>query len=98
VRDVTANEDRCRVRSGARALAVIRNLILHLIRARGMSARFVSAASNLRARGAALPELRLLRNTCRMRSIGAVFFHEPDSRYTNVIIVDHEREGCEALA
>jgi predicted transposase YbfD/YdcC len=37
VRDVTFNEDRCRVRSGARALAAIRNLVLHLIRARGMS-------------------------------------------------------------
>ena len=37
VRDVTFNEDRCRVRSGARALAAIRNLVLHLIRSRGMS-------------------------------------------------------------
>ena len=37
VRDVSFGEDRCRVRSGARALAVIRNLVLHLIRARGMS-------------------------------------------------------------
>ena len=37
VRDVTFNEDRCRVRSGARALAALRNLVLHLIRARGLS-------------------------------------------------------------
>lgn len=37
VRDVTFGEDRCRVRSGARALAAIRNLVLHLIRSRGMS-------------------------------------------------------------
>ena len=37
VRDVTFNEDRCRVRSGARALAVIRNLVLHLIRSRGIA-------------------------------------------------------------
>lgn len=37
VRDVTFNEDRCRVRSGARALAVIRNLVLYLIRSAGMS-------------------------------------------------------------
>ena len=37
VRDVTFNEDRCRVRSGARALAAIRNLALHLIRSLGMS-------------------------------------------------------------
>ena len=37
VRDVTFNEDRCRVRAGARALAAIRNLVLHLIRSRGMS-------------------------------------------------------------
>jgi hypothetical protein len=37
VRDVTFGEDRCRVRSGARALATIRNLVLHLIRSRGMS-------------------------------------------------------------
>ena len=36
VRDVTFGEDRCRVRSGARALAAIRNLVLHLIRSRGM--------------------------------------------------------------
>ena len=38
VRDVSFNEDRCRVRSGARALAAIRNLVLYLIRSRGMSA------------------------------------------------------------
>jgi predicted transposase YbfD/YdcC len=37
VRDVTFNEDRCRVRSGARALATIRNLVLFLIRSAGMS-------------------------------------------------------------
>ena len=37
VRDVSFNEDRCRVRSGARALAAIRNLVLYLIRFRGMS-------------------------------------------------------------
>ncbi len=37
VRDVTFNEDRCRVRSGARALAALRNLVLYLIRAQGMS-------------------------------------------------------------
>ena len=37
VRDVSFNEDRCRVRAGARALATIRNLVLHLIRSRGMS-------------------------------------------------------------
>jgi predicted transposase YbfD/YdcC len=37
VRDVTFNEDRCRARSGARVLAAIRNLVLHLIRARGLS-------------------------------------------------------------
>ena len=37
VRDVSFNEDRCRVRAGARPLATIRNLVLHLIRSRGMS-------------------------------------------------------------
>ena len=37
VRDVSFNEDRCRVRSGARALAAIRNLALYLIRSAGMS-------------------------------------------------------------
>ena len=37
VRDVTFNEDRCRVRSGARALAAIRNLVMYLIRSAGMS-------------------------------------------------------------
>jgi len=37
VRDVTFNEDRCRTRSGARALAAIRNLALFLIRSQGMS-------------------------------------------------------------
>ncbi len=37
VRDVSMNEDRCRVRAGARALAAIRNLVLFLIRARALS-------------------------------------------------------------
>jgi predicted transposase YbfD/YdcC len=37
VRDVSFNEDRSRVRSGARALAAIRNLALYLIRSAGMS-------------------------------------------------------------
>ena len=37
VRDVSFNEDRCRVRAGARALAAIRNLVLSLIRERGLS-------------------------------------------------------------
>ncbi len=37
VRDVSFNEDRCRVRSGARVLAAFRNLVLYLIRSRGMS-------------------------------------------------------------
>ena len=37
VRDVSFNEDRCRVRAGARALAAIRNLVLYLIRSRAMS-------------------------------------------------------------
>jgi hypothetical protein len=46
VRDVTFNEDRCRVRSSARALAAIRNLVLHLIRVRGMSVP--EARENLR--------------------------------------------------
>jgi hypothetical protein len=31
------NEDRCRVRAGARALATLRNLVLWLIRSRGLS-------------------------------------------------------------
>ena len=37
VRDVSFNEDRCRARAGARVLATLRNLVLHLIRARGLS-------------------------------------------------------------
>jgi len=37
VRDVTMNEDRCRVRAGARALAALRNHVLRLIRSRGLS-------------------------------------------------------------
>jgi hypothetical protein len=37
VRDVSMSEDRCRVRAGARALAALRNLVLWLIRARGLS-------------------------------------------------------------
>ena len=37
VRDVSFNEDRCRVRAGARPLAAIRNLVLYLIRSRGLS-------------------------------------------------------------
>lgn len=39
VRDVSMDEDRCRVRAGGRALACIRNLGLFLIRARGLSVR-----------------------------------------------------------
>ena len=39
VRDVSMEEDRGRVRAGARALAELRNLVLHLIRARGLSVR-----------------------------------------------------------
>lgn len=37
VRDVSFNVDRSRVRAGARALAAIRSLVLHLIRSRGLS-------------------------------------------------------------
>ena len=37
VRDVSMNEDRCRVRGGGRALSALRNLVLSLIRASGMS-------------------------------------------------------------
>ena len=37
VRDVSMDEDRCRVRAGARALAALRNLVLWLIRSRGIS-------------------------------------------------------------
>jgi len=39
VRDVSMDEDRCRVRAGGRALAALRNLVLHLIRTRGLSVR-----------------------------------------------------------
>ena len=39
VRDLSMDEDRCRVRAGGRALASIRNLTLSLIRARGLSVR-----------------------------------------------------------
>ena len=42
VRDVSMEEDRCRVRAGARALAALRNLVLHLIRSRGLSVREVT--------------------------------------------------------
>jgi hypothetical protein len=37
LRDAALDEDRCRVRAGARALAAIRNLVLWLIRSRGLS-------------------------------------------------------------
>lgn len=37
VRDVTLNEDRCRVRTGARPLATLRNTAIGLIRKRGHS-------------------------------------------------------------
>ena len=33
------DEDRCRVRAGARPLAAVRNLVLHLIRSRGPTVR-----------------------------------------------------------
>ena len=36
VRDVTFNEDRCRVRAGARPLATLRNLAIALIRRSGV--------------------------------------------------------------
>jgi len=36
VRDVTLNEDRCRVRKGARPLATLRNTVMFLIRKRGL--------------------------------------------------------------
>jgi len=36
VRDVTFNEDRCRVRAGARPLATLRNLAITLIRRSGV--------------------------------------------------------------
>ena len=37
LRDVSLNEDRCRVRAGARAIAAVRNIALSLIRSRGLS-------------------------------------------------------------
>jgi predicted transposase YbfD/YdcC len=37
VRDVTLNEDRCRVRAGARPLATLRNTAVFLIRKRGLA-------------------------------------------------------------
>jgi len=37
VRDVTMNEDRCRVRAGARPLAALRNAAIGMIRQRGLS-------------------------------------------------------------
>ena len=36
VRDVSMNEDRCRTRAGGRGLTAIRNLVLSLIRSRGL--------------------------------------------------------------
>jgi predicted transposase YbfD/YdcC len=39
VRDVSMDEDRCRVRAGARPLATSRNLVLNLIRSRGLPVR-----------------------------------------------------------
>ena len=37
VRDVTLNEDRCRVRAGARPLATLRNTAISLFRRRGLA-------------------------------------------------------------
>ena len=39
VRDVSMDEDRCRARIGGRALACVRNLVLAMIRSRGLSIR-----------------------------------------------------------
>jgi predicted transposase YbfD/YdcC len=36
-RDVSMNEDRCRVRAGARSLAALRNLVLAMLRSTGIS-------------------------------------------------------------
>ena len=46
VRNVSMEGDRCRVRAGARALAALRNLVLHLILSRGLSVR--EACENFR--------------------------------------------------
>jgi hypothetical protein len=37
VRDVTLNEDRCRVRAGARSLATLRNTTMFIIRKLGFA-------------------------------------------------------------
>jgi hypothetical protein len=39
VRDVSMDEDRCRSRAGGRSMASIRNLVLHMIRSRGLAVR-----------------------------------------------------------
>ncbi len=41
VRDVSFNQDRCRVLAGARALAAMRNLVLYLILARARGHRML---------------------------------------------------------
>ena len=48
VRDVSMDEDRCRVRAGGRALASIRNLGLSLIRARARGLSVREARENFR--------------------------------------------------
>jgi hypothetical protein len=50
VRDVSMNEDRCRVRNGARALAGARNAALGIIRRAGLAIR--EARENFREDGA----------------------------------------------
>ena len=55
VRDVSMDEDRCRVRAGGRALASIRNVALSMIRACGLSVR--EARENFREDRAEVIEL-----------------------------------------
>ena len=50
VRDVSLNEDRCRVRAGARPLAGLRNLVTWMIRKTGIA--IPEARENVRARAA----------------------------------------------
>ena len=54
-RDASMNEDRCRVRAGARPLASIRNLVLAMLKSSGVSvpaAREAYAADSAKALGA----------------------------------------------
>ena len=68
------NEDRCRVRAGVRALAALRNLVLWLIRSRGLSVP--TARENLREERAEALAVVTGKNLSMALDLSRSRFHE----------------------